>query len=421
LGAKLDGISTEITTLARAAKSGNLNARVDLSAHQGEWANLMSELNELVASMASKAHWYESIINSFPFVVSVIDNDMNFTFLNKVGREFIGIPWEQLEGKHCSAWAHTCSACNTDKCGVRAYKRGEMTSEYMAGEGHYQITVSALHDANGKQIGYIEVDQDVTEMKNMIQRLNDLMVEIKSVSEQVSQGSHQISHSSNELAGGAQNQAQKIEDLNHSIDLINDKTQATSKNITNANDLSKNAKENARLGNEEMKQMVSAMQGIKEASDGISKIIKAIEDIAFQTNLLALNASVEAARAGEHGSGFAVVADEVRNLAARSQLSAQETNALISESGQRVVRGTEIALKTAQTLEAIVQDFDNVSKIIAEIDQDSAQQAKSIAQMSGGIMEIANIVSQNSAASEEAAAASQELSAQADILMRMFE
>ena len=171
--------------------------------------------------------------------------------------------------------------------------------------------------------------------------------------------------------------------------------------------------------NDQMKKNTNAMSKIREASDKIAEIISSIEEIADQTNLLALNASIEAARAGEAGKGFAVVATQVGTLAEQSSEAAKNTKDLIQNAIAAVDEGTRLAESTAKSLIAVVDNAKVVSTAITEIAEASDNQAEAAAQITEGINQIAGVVESNSATSQESAAASEELSKQADMLKEL--
>ncbi|MBE6100183.1 MAG: HAMP domain-containing protein [Anaerovibrio sp.] len=248
----------------------------------------------------------------------------------------------------------------------------------------------------------------------MRQRVHESVSDIHNAADQVAAGAKNVSDASLALSQGATEQAASVQELSASITEIASQTASNAENASRANELSVKARQRAEAGNEDMQEMLSAMEEINNSSNNISKIIKVIDEIAFQTNILALNAAVEAARAGQHGKGFAVVAEEVRNLAARSAKAARETTDMIEGSIDKVNVGRNIANKTAEALGQIVGDVADVAEIVSSIAKASAEQRMAIDQINQGVQQVSQVVQSNSATSQQAASASQQLSAQAD-------
>ena len=255
-----------------------------------------------------------------------------------------------------------------------------------------------------------------TALEIIIASLNDTLSQINSASNQVHMASRQIADGAQTLAQGSTEQASSIQQLSSSIAEIALKTKDNADMAGRAAMLANTIMESAEKGSNQMSEMMDAVNEINTASQNINKVIKVIDDIAFQTNILALNAAVEAARAGQHGKGFAVVAEEVRNLAAKSSEAAKDTGGLIANSIEKAELGSRIAGETAASLAEIVSGISESNEIVNEIAKSSGEQSMGIEHINSGIDQVAIVVQQNSATAEQSAAASAQMSGQANTL-----
>ena len=255
-------------------------------------------------------------------------------------------------------------------------------------------------------------------LKDMQHCLANITKELQDMSLQVSTGAGEISKASMMLATGATEQAAAIEEINAHMEELTEHTIDNRKAATKIQKLSMTIKENAQKGNLKMQETITAIEHIQMASEEISKINKVIEEIAFQTNLLALNAAIEAARAGKNGDGFAVVAEEVRKLAVKSSQAAKETAQMIEGSYKKVEEGTTLVNQTAQLFHYMLKSTDKENELIQNMTHKIIDEAEHIDGVGKSINQVADVVQSISATAEQTAAASNELTRQADELMQ---
>ena len=246
--------------------------------------------------------------------------------------------------------------------------------------------------------------------------LNSALTQLNLSSGQIFTQAKQMSGGAQTLSSGAMQQSTVVVQMAGKIDdfavqfkkIANAAVEATDKVIVVGNEVSD--------CNNQMQNMLSAMDEISVASGEIRMIIKSIEDIAFQTNILSLNAAVEAAREGTAGKGFAVVADEVGALAAKSGEASRNTAALIDRSLDAVEKGVKIANDTAESLLNFTKGVYVISEAIQDISQASMGQDESISNVVASVNQISTVAQSTSAAAEESAAISNELASQVKIL-----
>ena len=279
------------------------------------------------------------------------------------------------------------------------------------GRGNFAFTLQ--HDYKGE---FAKVKTALLEVRDT---MSDTLNQVILAADQVASGADQVAIGAQAQAQGATEQASAVQELDATLQDVGQQISDNTKLVGEAGRAIELVSDEVQDGKDKMRAMLDAMEDITRNSQGVSKIIKEIEDIAFQTNILALNAAVEAARAGQAGKGFAVVADEVRSLAGKTADSSRSTAALIKSALDAVDNGKVLADDTAASFDKVYQTVEALAVNAKTITENSAKQNDAVRQTIEGVDQISSVVQTNSATSEESAAASEQLSGQAQMLKEL--
>ncbi|EIK2267511.1 methyl-accepting chemotaxis protein [Vibrio cholerae] len=287
-------------------------------------------------------------------------------------------------------------------------------------EGNNEITLLAR-----------DVNATVTQLRQTVESLVRISTDVASASTELATVMTQASVNSDQEKQEVEQVASAVNQLQSTAQSVTDHAHSADGAAQQANQLAYQSlrmfEESHRATAKMADQLTEAAQVVnqlKEQSERIGNVTEVIRSISEQTNLLALNAAIEAARAGESGRGFAVVADEVRMLAARTQTSTQEIQAIIEElqnqsntanssmhsSLSLLEQNQSLAAKVSASLTEINHSISALGQINAQVATASEEQSQVTKDINRNLSNIYELVSQNVTGITQSAAASHELS-----------
>ncbi len=277
-----------------------------------------------------------------------------------------------------------------------------------------------------------------------IERIQGIIIEVKSNASSVSSASTELSSTAEELSATTEEQnaqttsvASAMEELTATIEDNQRMTEQAQDNVANMEKVVNETSTTIThilnsitdISNK-FENLSNQINEFGEAAKGIGEILSVITDIADQTNLLALNAAIEAARAGEAGRGFAVVADEIRKLAERTSKSIKEIEEITNKiqagaensvsamevSLKEVLKGQELAQSGREMLEKVIEESRKVQEITMAVSTASTEQAATVKEVNMNIQNIVQASEQSQLAISQIATTSSDLADQAEKL-----
>jgi methyl-accepting chemotaxis protein len=427
--------------LSKAATEGNFATRADVTKHQGKYREIVEGVNETLDTVVDKTDWYEAIIDAVPFPIHVIDNDMNWVFLNKAFEKLMtdaGTVRDRSEAKGMPCSSANANICNKEGCGIKQLHKGVNQSYFDWCGLRCKQDTAYLKNRRGEKIGYVETVTDLTailenrdytnvevdrlsanldllargnlemdmniaeaneytkETKANFVKINDNLAKVKSAVGAMITDANMLSKAAVEGKLATRADASKhqgeyraiVKGVNDTLDAVIEPLNAAAKVVDSyaAGDLS------ARMDIEVQGDFRKLADTLNEFGDSIQALINDSSEVlsAIANNDLSRKAEVE-------GVGdFKNISDGIENC----RLSLNEIVALVSEGGSNVSATAE---SMSASTEQMTAASNQIAETVGEISKGAQDQATKTNDVSRAMVDMTKTVQEVASNSQKAA------------------
>ncbi len=334
---------------------------------KGKAFGVLKVATDITKSKIKAANFEKQMLNANKSSATIEFNmDGTVITANEIFLNAIGYSLADIKGKHHSIFINPTEIDTPEYTEFwRVLNAGELHSgkflrfKSNGDELWIQASYNPIFNDDGVPFKVVKYATDISEQifaqkkRLEIQKTMDVDLDkINTAIKNTSQQSNDAAEATTEMSLIVQSVASGIEELSCSVSEI-------SEQASNASQISAKAVEQAGHSDE-------IIRGLATSANEIGDVINLIADIAEQTNLLALNATIEAARAGESGKGFAVVASEVKNLANQTAKATDQIRKQIGDIQGSTGSAVDAIKTIAKTIDKINDISMNISAAVEE-------------------------------------------------------
>ena len=416
----IGSLVSDTIMLSDSAIRGDFTKRAEVSNHAGDYAKVISGINQTLDTVVDNMFWYEAIIDGIPFPVHVTDMNMKWTFMNRAFEDLMiknGVIEDRVSACGMDCYNAGANICQTEGCGIRRLVDQGLADSYFewVGRNNKQDT-AYLKNKKGENIGFVEIVTDLTPIIRVsdytnteVSRLGDNLMRLAQGNLDFDMNISDADEYTSEVATQFNEISQSLSAVKASIgEMIDGATMITTAVIEG------NLKTRADASNFQgaWAELVGGMNAIlDEINKPLGEVMVVMEAIS--------NGNLHTRISGDYKGDVDILKQSVNTTASRLEVVVREITEKIEQLSQgnldienaREFRGDFITISNAinviiESLNTVMSDINVAAEQVASgsgqvsagsqsLAQGSTEQASSVQELTASIAEIADQTKNN--------------------------